>query len=74
MLLVFIFIDVEAQCSMCKKVAEDGMKNPEGNVSRNVNKGILYLMAVPYLALGFIFRKQLIDMYRSWKGKPPAEE
>lgn len=74
MLLVFSFTDAEAQCAMCRKVAEDGAKNPSGNISRNVNSAILYLMAVPYLALGFIFRKQLINLYRSWREQTNSEE
>ena len=73
-LILFSSTDAEAQCAMCRKVAEDGMKNPEGNISRNVNSAILYLMAVPYLALGFIFRKQLLGMYRSWRGQKNPEE
>jgi len=74
MLVIFSFTDAEAQCAMCRKVAEDASKNPSGNISRNVNSAILYLMAVPYLALGFIFRKQLINLYRSWRGQTPAED
>ena len=73
-LLIFSFTDADAQCAMCRKVAEDGAKNPSGNISRNINSAILYLMAVPYLALGFIFRKQLIGLYRSWRGQAPTEE
>ena len=72
--LVIFTNDIDAQCAMCRKVAEDGAKNPEGNISRNVNSAILYLMAVPYLALGFIFRKQLAGVYRSWRGKGNTEE
>jgi hypothetical protein len=73
-LIAFLCADAEAQCSMCRKVAADGSKNPSANISRNVNSAILYLMAVPYLALGFIFRKQLVGLYRSWRGQPKAEE
>ena len=39
------------QCVMCKAVAEDSAA--EGAVGRGINQGILYIMAVPYLLLGF---------------------
>lgn len=73
-LIIFCAVDAEAQCAMCRKVAEDASKNPSGNISRNVNAAILYLMTVPYLALGFIFRKQLVGLYRSWRGQNNTEE
>ena len=43
---------VEAQCVMCKAVAEDSAA--EGAVGRGINQGILYIMAVPYILLGLI--------------------
>lgn len=42
----------EAQCVMCKAVAEDSAA--EGAVGRGINQGILYIMAVPYILLGTI--------------------
>lgn len=53
-----------AQCAMCKEAAESSMKNDPDSIARNLNSGILYLMAVPYLMIMFIFRKQL---YVLWK-------
>ena len=59
---LFIFflmlnLDVTAQCSMCKAVAESGgEKQAEG-----LNNGIIFLMVIPYLLLGalaFIVKKQ----------------
>ena len=43
---------MEAQCVMCKAVAEDSAA--EGAVGRGINQGILYIMAVPYILLGTI--------------------
>ena len=43
---------VDAQCVMCKAVAEDSAA--EGAVGRGINQGILYIMAVPYILLGTI--------------------
>ncbi len=54
-LVLFIFIgfsqDAQAQCAMCKAVAESGIEGG-GSVGTGLNQGILYLMAVPYILLG----------------------
>ncbi len=42
-------IDSNAQCAMCKRVAESNMEDNQNNVGKNLNKGILYLLSVPYL-------------------------
>jgi ABC-type phosphate transport system permease subunit len=45
---------------MCKAVAEDSAE--DGSLGRGLNAGILYLMAIPYVILGFfawmVFRKR----------------
>lgn len=41
----------EAQCSMCRRVAESGVEKGEKK-GRGLNTGILYLMSVPYLMGG----------------------
>lgn len=54
--LVFIEHQAVAQCVMCKAVAEDSAE--AGGLGEGLNRGILYLMAVPYVllgALGYIF-------------------
>ena len=58
----------EAQCAMCKAAVESsqGQKN---SVANGINKGILYLMAVPYLLLMFVFRKQIIQIWKKFRGK-----
>ncbi len=48
--------DVEAQCVMCKAVAEESAA--DGGLGRGLNAGILYLMAIPYallVTLGVVF-------------------
>jgi hypothetical protein len=72
LLIIAVFILLpqfaDAQCSMCRKVASDGANKTTGaNVSQNLNSAILYLMAVPYFSLLFIFRKQIAGLYRQWK-------
>ncbi|MGZ3931730.1 MAG: hypothetical protein ACXVPQ_03325 [Bacteroidia bacterium] len=80
-LTVFIVVMImlsgplEAQCAMCKQAAASSMDNDPRSMARNLNTGILYLMAVPYLMIAFIFRKQIAAVWRRWRGKPldPAQ-
>lgn len=50
----------EAQCAMCTLNAENSVKN--GNTEgKGLNKGILYLLAAPYVAvagIGFLWYKK----------------
>jgi hypothetical protein len=57
-------VDLSAQCAMCKEAAESSMKSDPNSMARSLNKGILYLMAVPYLMIAFIFRKQLFQLWK----------
>jgi hypothetical protein len=41
---------LSAQCSMCKAVVEANLKEG-GSVGAGLNEGILYLMAMPYIAV-----------------------
>ncbi|HQQ95231.1 MAG TPA: hypothetical protein PLQ93_11795 [Bacteroidia bacterium] len=50
---------------MCKEAAETSLKNDPKYMARSLNSGILYLMAVPYLAIAIVFRKQIADLWRS---------
>jgi len=52
LLMAVVIGEVDAQCVMCKAVAEDSAA--EGAVGRGINQGILYIMAVPYILLGTI--------------------
>lgn len=56
----------EAQCAMCRAVLES-----EGNTSaaEGINNGIVYLMAIPYLAIGVLF----YFVYRKMKSKTVSE-
>ena len=74
--LILLFPAIgEAQCAMCKAAVESNVNNDPNSVAKGINKGILYLMAVPYLLLMFIFRKQIVSLYRKLRGKgsPEAE-
>lgn len=68
--MLFAFLpEFSAQCAMCKQAAESSMKSNPNSLARSLNTGILYLMAVPYLMLCFIFRKQIAQLWRIVKNK-----
>ena len=51
---------LSAQCAMCKAVVEANLKEG-GSAGAGLNEGILYLMAMPYIAVilfGFFWYKQ----------------
>ena len=68
-LIALVSFDAAAQCAMCKAVAESSAENG-GNMAKGLNKGILYLMGMPYLLLTtvgfFLFKKQIINRLKSW--------
>ena len=38
-----------AQCAMCKRVAQSDKDNKSHDKGRSLNNGILYLLSIPYL-------------------------
>ncbi len=46
-------VNVQAQCPMCKIAAESNMKNG-GTAGKGLNRGILYMLATPYLIVGTV--------------------
>jgi hypothetical protein len=54
LLLAVIFIafnsDVQAQCSICNKTVQQLGKGP----AQGFNSGIIYLMLIPYVAIGVV--------------------
>lgn len=57
--LIFLSLETNAQCAMCRAVVEQGGEE----VAEGINSGIVYLMAFPYLLIAvamFLF-------YRNWK-------
>lgn len=62
LLLIFtcslMYLDTQAQCSICTRTAmQMGHKPAQG-----LNDGILFLMAIPYLAIGVVG-------YKWWKNR-----
>ena len=43
-------LKLSAQCAMCKAVVEANLKEG-GSAGAGLNEGILYLMAMPYIAI-----------------------
>ncbi len=55
-------------CSQCKMLSEQGSGHggsEEASFGTNINYGILYLMAVPYLLLVLFFRKRIVSGFKS---------
>ncbi len=55
-LLVFLMLlplSGEAQCAMCKAVAESSQQGGS-SIADGLNSGIMYLMAFPYLIMGAV--------------------
>ena len=52
-LFLFIVIDTQAQCAMCKSVVESNLENGD-TIGSGLNDGILYLMVMPYISLALI--------------------
>lgn len=62
LLVCVVHSDLIAQCPMCRMAAESNLDHG-GTEGRGLNKGILYLFAMPYLiagVLGFIWWKNRI--------------
>jgi hypothetical protein len=68
-LAFFLPAELAAQCAMCKQSAESTLKSNPRSIARGLNAGILYLMAVPYLAILFIFRKQVASLLRKIRAR-----
>ena len=51
LLLVTFSTEVEAQCAMCKAVLESNMQSGDDAMGKGINKGIIYIMFVPYIIM-----------------------
>ena len=60
--------DLNAQCAMCKAVAEDKAEEVGGS---NVNTAVIYIMVIPYIIIisvaFFAFRKKIIPFLKEMK-------
>ena len=46
--------EMAAQCPMCKTSLESNRKDDQKAVGKGLNKGILYLLAMPFLVVGTV--------------------
>lgn len=73
--LLFVLLIIADQlfaqgCSQCKMIAEQasghgGSEVTESTFGNNLNYGILYLMAIPYVLLVFFFRKRIVRLFKA---------
>ena len=66
LLVALLAVDVAfgQGCSQCKLLAEQGSELDEASFGSTINTGILYLMAIPYLLIAFLFRKKIIQFFK----------
>lgn len=61
--LIIFCLDVDAQCAMCKQVAEDATNEGGRAAGMGLNNGIKCLLVLPYILFGIFisvfFRKKL---------------
>jgi hypothetical protein len=50
-LILLVNTDMAAQCPMCKLSAESNLRDG-GSAGKGLNRGILYMFALPYLIVG----------------------
>lgn len=65
LLFLLLNIGVVAQCAMCKAAAESDLQNNPNSVAQGLNTGILFLMFIPYLIVGVIFRKDIVIFFKN---------
>jgi hypothetical protein len=60
LIILFFFIvagslhEVAAQCAMCRSTLENNFSNGQAGIAAGINTGILYLLCIPYLAVGIL--------------------
>ena len=55
-------------CSTCRAQIISSNKE-DFTVGNGLNMGILFLMIIPYIILFFLFRKQIVHLFKSLKAK-----
>ena len=67
-LLLWVSLDLMAQCAMCRATLENNVSNGQAGIAAGINFGILYLFIMPYLivvVLGLLWYKKSRDNQRS---------
>lgn len=71
-LVAWMPLDLWAQgCSMCKAVAgtqpDDNVFGGKQAIGAGLNKGILFIMAVPYVLLFLLLRKKILPFLKEFR-------
>jgi len=59
--LLWVSLDLMAQCAMCRATLENNVSNGQVGIAAGINFGILYLFIMPYLivvVLGLLWYKK----------------
>jgi len=74
-ILLFLILvqDGFSQCAMCKAAAESNLEHDPKSIARGLNKGILFLMAIPYVIVGLIFRNDIVQLIKNIRSKQKIE-
>jgi len=54
LIIAFSATDVQAQCAMCRASVESNLSSGQSTIGAGLNKGILFLLSMPYLSIGII--------------------
>lgn len=67
--LVFVFAyQADAQgCAMCKLNSKAASEEMDSSIGEQINTGILYLLAIPYVILFVAFRKKIFSFLKELK-------
>lgn len=49
---VLMLTDASAQCAMCRATLENNVSQGDIGIAAGINFGILYLLVIPYIAVG----------------------
>ena len=66
LLTIFQLQSFSQGCSTCRAQIINSTKD-DLTIGNGLNTGILFLMIVPYIILFFLFRKQIFNIYKSFK-------
>ena len=67
--------EVCAQCAMCRSTLENNYSNGNPGIAAGINTGILYLLAMPYLAvivIGYFWYKSSKNAQKELHGRTAA--
>jgi len=67
-MITFSLQSLSQGCSTCRAQIISSNKE-DFTIGNGLNMGILFLMIIPYIILFFLFRKQIIHLFKSLKAK-----